>query len=90
MAFIGESRVTEMSPWKIYVCLSADDCKVLSNVIGSLVARKLRTFEYYDGIHQSGEATDKQIEKLEQAREELSTAEDIEEVVRKYIKLKGL
>lgn len=45
MAFIGESRENVSSPWKSYVCLDKEDCEMLSQIIGSLVARKLRTYE---------------------------------------------
>ena len=74
------------SPWKDFVCLDKEDCEVLIQIIGSLVARKLRSFEYYKGIHESGEASDKQIDKLEKARSELDAAESIRETIRKYLK----
>lgn len=86
MAFIGESRLGISSPWKDFVCLDKEDCEVLIQIIGSLVARKLRSFEYYKGIHESGEASDKQIDKLEKARSELDAAESIRETIRKYLK----
>ncbi len=85
MAFIGESRLDNSSPWKFFVCLDKEDCKVLSQIIGSLVARKLRSYEYYDGIRESGEASDKQIDKLEKARDKLDAAESIEETIRIYL-----
>lgn len=40
MAFIGESRIDKSHPWSHYVCLDLEDCEVLSQIIGSLVARK--------------------------------------------------
>lgn len=87
MAFIGESRKGIDRSWKVYVCLDLEDCEVLSQIIGSLVARKLRSFEYYRGIIDSGEATEKQLDKLEKARDELDAAESIHEQVLEYIKL---
>lgn len=88
MAFVGESRFDESSPWKLYVCLDFEDCMVLSQIIGSLVARKLRSYQYYKGIHESGDATEKQLDMLEQADEELTAAENIQENILSFIKLK--
>ena len=88
MAFIGESRFSTSSPWEHYVCLDLEDCEVLSQIIGSLVARKLKSYMYYKGIHESGEATEKQLDKLEQADEELTAAENIQENILSFIKLK--
>ena len=87
MAFIGESRKEIDRSWKVYVCLDLEDCEVLSQIIGSLVARKLRSFEYYRGINDSGEATEKQLDKLEKARDELDAAVSIHEQVLEFIKL---
>ena len=86
MAFIGESRKGTDQAWHLYVCLDLEDCEVLSQIIGSLVARKLRTFEYYNSIHESGEATEKQVDKLERARDELNAAESIQKEILKYKK----
>jgi len=88
MAFIGESRFNESHPWSDYVCLDLEDCEVLSQIIGSLVARKLRSYGYYKGIHESGEATEKQIDKLDKAYDELNSAESIQEEILKFIKYK--
>ena len=86
MAFIGISRKGQDSPWLPYVCLNKEDCVVLSQIIGSLVARKLRTFEYYDGIHEGGEATEKQVDKYFKAQAELETARDIEHEIIEFLK----
>lgn len=88
MAFIGESRIDMSHPWSDYVCLDLEDCEVLSQIIGSLVARKLRSYEYYKGIHELGEATEKQIDKLNKASDELNSAESIQKEVLRFIKLK--
>lgn len=86
MAFIGLSRIRQDAPWNPYVCFDKEDCRLLSQIIGSLVARKLRSFEYYDGIHESGYATEKQIDKLEEARTEFDAARSIECCVRDFLK----
>lgn len=86
MAFIGLSRIGQDAPWKPYVCLDEEDCGVLSQIIGSLVARKLRSFEYYDGIHEGGEATEKQVDKYFNAQTELETARNIETNIRDFLK----
>ena len=86
MAFIGLSRKNQDAPWNPYVCLDKEDCKVLSQIIGSLVARKLRSFEYYDGIHESGEATEKQVDKYFKAQTELETAQEIESSIMEFLK----
>lgn len=88
MAFIGESRFSTSDPWKHYVCLDLEDCEVLLQIIGSLVARKLKSYMYYKGIHESGEATDKQTDKLDKAYSELTAAESIQKEVLNFIKLK--
>lgn len=85
MAFIGESREDLEHPWGRYVCLDKEDSKVLSQIIGLLVARKLRTFEYYRGIHESGEATVKQTDKLYKAEEEYDAVLSIQNALLKYI-----
>lgn len=85
MAFIGESRTGISSSWCDYVCLDKEDCEVLSQIIGSLVARKLRTFGYYKGIHESGEATEKQVDKMIKAESELNAAESIEKEMREFL-----
>lgn len=86
MAFIGLSRKHQNAPWNPYVCLDKEDCRVLSQIIGSLVARKLRSFEYYDGIHEGGEATEKQVDKYFKAQEELETAQGIESSIMIFLK----
>lgn len=86
MAFIGLSRKNQDAPWNPCVCLDEEDCKVLSQIIGSLVARKIRSFEYYDGIHESGEATEKQVDKYANAQTELETALSIEINIRNFLK----
>ena len=88
MAFIGLSRTGLSHPWRVYVCLDLEDCEVLSQIIGSLVARKLRSYEYYKGIHDIGEATEIQETKLMKASDELDAATSIQEEVLKFIKLK--
>lgn len=86
MAFIGLSRKSQDAPWYPYVCLHKEDCRVLSQIIGSLVARKLRSFEYYDGIHEGGEATEKQVDKYFKAQTELETAQEIESSIMEFLK----
>ena len=88
MAFIGESRESNNHPWGLYLCLDKEDCEVLSQVIGSLVARKLRTYEYYKGIHEGGEATEKQVDKMFAAEKEFDVAKNIEQNILKFIKYK--
>ena len=87
MAFIGESRKSNDHPWDLYLCLDKKDCEVLSQVIGSLVARKMRTFEYYKGIHEGGEATEKQVDKLFKAEAEFEAALNIQEAIFEFLKL---
>lgn len=87
MAFIGESKERVTSPWRVCVCLDKEDCELLSQVTGSLVTRKLRTYEYYKGIHESGEATEKQVDKLFKAEAEFEAALNIQEVISEFLKL---
>lgn len=87
MAFIGESKERVTSPWRVCVCLDKEDCELLSQVTGSLVARKLRTYEYYKGIHEGGEATEKQVDKMWAAEKEFDVAKNIEQVILEFLKL---
>lgn len=87
MAFIGESRIDKSHPWSCYACLDLEDCKVLSQIIDSLVARKLRSYNYYKDILESGEATEKQIDKFDKASDELNSALSIQNVIMQFIKL---
>ena len=87
MAFIGKSRENVSSPWKSYVCLDKEDCEMLSQIIGSLVARKLRTYEYHKGVHEGGEATEKQVDKMWAAEKEFDVAKNIEQTILKFMKL---
>lgn len=89
MAFIGESRESNNHPWGLHLCLDKEDCEVLSQVIGSLVARKLRTYEYYKGIHEGGEATEKQIDKMWAAEKEFDAALSIQKELLNFLKFKS-
>lgn len=90
MAFIGESRKNGRdSQWKLYVCLDVEDCEMILEAISKVVARKLKTYEYYLDIHESGEATEKQQTKLVKAEDDLNKIIGIRDDVVKYIKLKN-
>lgn len=86
MAFIGESRESNNHPWGLYLCLDKEDCEVLSQVIGSLVARKYKTYNYYRGIHDIGEASSKQIDKMIKAESELDAALSIQKELLNFLK----
>ena len=57
--------------------------------VGPLVGRCLRTLEYYKGIHEGGEATEKQENKLFQAQEAFDNVISIRVAMLEMIKIKG-
>lgn len=89
MAFLGESRRAQDSPWKIYVCLNEQECELLMKSVGTLLGRCLRTLEYYKDIHEGGEATEKQEDKLVQAQEAFDNMISIRNCMQEMIKFKG-
>ena len=88
MSFIGESRINQTSPWKLYVCMGVEDCEAILGAVGKIVARKRKTYEYYKDIHDSGEATEKQQTKLVQAEDDLIHIAGFRDDIIEYIKLK--
>lgn len=88
MAFIGESRAGLDNPWKLYVCLNSEDCEIVLEAVGKVLARKMKTYEYYRDIHESGEATEKQQTKLMQAEDSLNATICLRDALMEYIKLK--
>lgn len=89
MAFLGEAKRDKDSPWKIYVCLNEQECELLMKAVGTLLGRCLRTLEYYKDIHEGGEATEKQEDKLVQAQEAFENVISIRDSMQEMIKFKG-
>lgn len=89
MAFLGEAKKDQGSPWKIYVCLNEQECELLMKSVGTLLGRCLRTLEYYKDIHEGGEATEKQVDKLVQAQEAFENVISIRDSMQEMIKFKG-
>ena len=73
MAFIGESREDFRHSWSNYVCLDKEDSQIVLQALGPVVGRYYKTYEYYKGIHEAGEATEKQTDKLMKAEENYNT-----------------
>ena len=85
MAFIGETRENSDSPWQLCVCLDKKDCKMLVEAVGKVVARRLRSFEYYKGIMEAGEATAKQEDKYWEAEEAFDNIVVIQQTIASYL-----
>lgn len=81
MAFIGESRKDPNSAWGIYVCLDFKECELIMKAVGPLVGRCLRTLEHYKGKLESGEATEKDTDKLYQAEEDFESITSIRDAI---------
>lgn len=60
MSFIGESREDYKCPWKDYVILDLEDCKLLLKSIQKEKAKALKTYLRYKDIHDGGESTERQ------------------------------
>ena len=86
MAFLGESRKDQESEWGIYACLDKKECELLMKAVGPLVGRCLKTLEYYKGIQESGEATEKQTDKLYEAEENFENILSIRDTILTMIK----
>lgn len=87
MAFIGESKRDTNSPWLLYVCLTAQECRLLLNEVINLENRLVRNLDYYQGLLEGGDATDKQTDKLEEVRGKLETVGNIRTVMDEMIGL---
>lgn len=88
MAFIGESRKDSTSAWKHYVCLDENECEMLMKAVGQLVGRCLKTLEYYKDKLESGEATEKQTDKLYKAEVDFESIISIRDTLLTMIKYK--
>lgn len=87
MAFIGESRRTKDSPWNVYVCLDQKDCELIIDAIGKSVGRRLRSYEYFSDVMESGEATSKQQDKYAEAAANYETILSVQETIHKFVKI---
>lgn len=86
MAFIGESQPDYGKPWNVYLCLGKSDCQIVLKAIGPLVGRYLRSYEYYKDILESGEATEKQTDKLLEAEQNFNDIINLRNELVKYLK----
>lgn len=87
MSFIGESREDLIKPWRNYLCLDKSDCQIVLKAIGPLVGRYLKSYEYYKDILESGEATEKQTDKLLEAEQNFNDIINLRNELVKYLGL---
>ena len=81
MAFIGESRKDPNSAWGIYVCLDFKECELIMSAVDKLVGTCVRSLVYYKGKLESGEATEKDTDKLCQAEEDFESITSIRDTI---------
>ena len=86
MAFISEAREDHLHNWKMVACLEKEDCELILSAIGPLVGRLLKSYEYYKDIHDGGEATPKQQDKLMEAEEKFERIVNIRNTIVKFVK----
>lgn len=68
--------------------MGVEDCEAILGAVGKILARKIKTYEYYKDIHDSGEATEKQQTKLVQAEDDVIHISGFRDDIIEYIKLK--
>ena len=81
MAFIGESRKDPNSAWGIYVCLDFKECELIMPAVDKLVGRCVSALVHYNGKLESGEATEKDTDKLFQAEEDFESITSIRDTI---------
>lgn len=87
MAFIGESRESNKSPWDLYVCLDWEECEMIMDAVGKSVGRRLKSYCYYKDLVESGEATSKQQDKYIEAEENYETILSVHDTICKYLNM---
>lgn len=86
MAFVGESRRNLQESWKNYVCLSKDEAQELLPLVDKLLQRTQKRWEYYNDIHESGEATSRQETARENLDEKIIRLESIKAAVNEILR----
>lgn len=88
MAFIGESRKSSEHPWGVYLCLDREECEMLLKAVGKVEGQMLKTLTYYKDKLESGDASEKDTDKLTNAEEKFETILSIRESMLLMIKSK--
>lgn len=86
MAYSGESRKNNTSPWELTLCLTPQDCKLLLPAFEKRLKEAEKKFEKYYDIHQGGEATEKQEDLLVKYEDEMETMRVVVHVAKGLIK----
>ena len=71
MAFVGESRRNNTSPWEVVVCLRKGEGKVILPLLEKRLKYAEEKMEYYQGLHEVGTTTTRQENVLEKWEEEV-------------------
>lgn len=90
MSFIGESRRTKTSPWKDYVCLDVDECKMLLGSVRRLCKRKEEAAARLIDIRDGGYATERQTTEMDKAVERMDKSNGILAVMEEFIRIAEL
>lgn len=61
MSYLDYTRETLLAPTEVTVCLTAEECKLLQPMVKKAYKQAAAKFEKYQDIHESGEATERQV-----------------------------
>ena len=86
MSFIAESRVEYNQPWKAYVCLDEEDCKLLLPTVRSKVRKLTKNYEKWDDLHEGGEMTDLQATLMMKAEDKMNLIKGILTEIEQFLK----
>ena len=86
MAYSGESRKNNTSPWEMTLCLTPQDCKLRLPAFEKRLKEAEKKFEKYYDIHQGGEATERQEDLLMKYEEEKIAMECVVASAKELIK----
>lgn len=78
MAHIDYTRPDYTTPAKPSVCLTKEECELLLPVVKKAVKAAQKKYDKYKDIHEGGEATETQTDKLCQSEEVLETLKAVE------------
>lgn len=86
MAYLDNTRPDSSKPFKLTLCLTFDECKLLLPTVSKAVKSTQKMYEKYKDIQEGGEATEKQQDKYIQYEEELNILEAVEYLISEVTK----
>jgi len=89
MSFIGESHRKFAEPWRLFVCLEEEDCKMLLKAAESTRNKAEKEFLKWLDILDGGEMTTRQETAMWAAEDKFNRATGILEDMKKYLNMEG-